>query len=126
MVNPKIYRSGRRILFIPAGTNQIPEGAEGFDIPGVLFTHRRGHCSFHTMVKEHQLTDPVLVRIARIVDEADTVQEISLEPVAAGLDFICRGIRLSSEDGHDALRKGNLIYEALYAQISEQLKQHNK
>jgi hypothetical protein len=56
-------------------------------------------------------------KIAQIVDEADTVQEVFLEPVAPGLDFICDGISLSSEDDYEALEKGFNIYEALYAMI---------
>jgi hypothetical protein len=78
-------------LFVPAGAKPLPEGAEPFDIPGVRLTHRRGHCTVHTMLKQYQLKDPVLARIARIVDEADAVQEVALEPAAPGLDLICRG-----------------------------------
>ncbi|WP_368298829.1 chromate resistance protein ChrB domain-containing protein [Cytobacillus firmus] len=110
-----------KFLFVPVGHKPLPEGAEPFDIPGVRYTHRRGHCTFHTMLKEFKLKDPVLDRIARIVDEADTVQEITLEPVATGLDFICRGIRLSSPDDYTALERGGFIYEALYAKLSKEL-----
>lgn len=104
-------------LFIPSG-QMLPDGYEAFDIPGVRLTHRGGHCTFHTVVREYQLTDPVLARIASILDEADTAQEVTLEPVAAGLDFLCQGIRLTSADDHVAVERGRLIYEALYAQIA--------
>jgi hypothetical protein len=60
----------------------------------------------------------VLRHIARIIDEADTVQEAAVEPVAAGLDLICRGIRRTSKDDHEALERGALVYEALYAEIA--------
>lgn len=103
--------------FIPAGQMMVPEGYEPFDIPGVRLTHRRGHCTFHTLLQEYQLTDPVLTRIASIIDEADTLQEITLEPSAAGLDLICRGVRLISPDDASALEHGKIIYEALYAQL---------
>ncbi|MFC4768608.1 chromate resistance protein ChrB domain-containing protein [Effusibacillus consociatus] len=105
-------------LFIPSGHKPLPEGAEPFDLPGVRLTHRRGHCTFHTMLREFDLKDPVLHRIARIVDEADTVQEVTLESVAPGLDLICRGIRLTSLDDHTALERGKLIFEGLYAQLA--------
>jgi hypothetical protein len=104
--------------FIPVGQAPLPDEYEPFDIPGVRLTHRGGHCTFHTMLHEYQLTDPVLRRIAVIIDEADTVQEVTLEPIAAGLDFICRGIRLTSPDDPTAIERGRLIYEALYAQIT--------
>jgi hypothetical protein len=105
-------------LFVPAGHKPLPEGAEPFDIPGVRLSHHRGRCTFSTMLREYDLHDPVLQRIAHIVDEADTVQDVTLEPAASGLDVICRGIRLVSPDDQVALERGRLIYDALYAQLN--------
>ncbi|MBI3160918.1 MAG: chromate resistance protein [Chloroflexi bacterium] len=105
-------------LFVPAGSKTFPKGAEPFDIPGVRYSHHRGHCTFHTFLKENKLDDPILARIAQIVDEADIAQEVSVEPAAAGLDLICRGLRRISKDDTEALERGRLIYEALYAEIS--------
>jgi hypothetical protein len=110
--------SEAEFTFVPIGQKPLPEGLEPFDIPGVRLSHRRGHCTFHTMLKEYKIKDSVLERIARIVDEADTIQEIFLEPIAPGLDFICDGIRLTTPDDITALSRGNLIFEALYAQLS--------
>lgn len=104
--------------FVPAGTKPLPKDAEPFDIPGARFSHHRGHCTFHTMLKEHDLQDPNLVRIANIIDEADLVQEVNVEPAAFGLDLICRGLRRISADDQEALERGILLYEALYAEIS--------
>jgi hypothetical protein len=70
------------------------------------------------MLREYKLTDPVLARIARIIDEADTVQEVKIEPAAAGLDLICSGLRRTCPDDATAIDKGAMIYEALYAQLS--------
>ena len=106
--------------FIPIGQTPLPEGYEPFDIPGVRLTHRRGHCTFHTLLQEYPLDDPILQRIAQMIDEADVVQEITVEPVAAGLDFICQGIRRVSPDDQVALERGSLIYEALYAQLASE------
>jgi hypothetical protein len=107
-----------QFLFIPWGQKELPEGAEPFDIPGVRFSHYRGHCTFHTLIKEYTLKDIILQEMAQIVDEADTVQEVLLEPAAAGLDIICHGIRLISETDQAALEKGYMIYEALYAHLA--------
>lgn len=104
-------------VFIPAGQTALPPEAEPFDIPGARLSHHRGHCTFDTLLRAYQLDDPVLKRIARIVDEADIVQEVTVEPAAAGLDLICRGLRLTSPDDTTALERGALIYEALYAQL---------
>ena len=99
-------------LFVPVETHATPEGAEPFDIPGVRLSHRHGRSSFHTMLDEYELSDPILRRIAQIVDEADTAQEVLLEPAAPGLDQICRGIRLTSPSDQVAFERGYLIYEA--------------
>lgn len=107
-----------KFLFVPKGTSELPKGAEPFDIPGVRLSHHRGHCSFFAFLREYKLADPILDRIARIVDEADTVQEVSIEPAAAGLDAICEGLRLTSPDDATALERGVLVYEALYAALA--------
>jgi hypothetical protein len=110
-----------KYLFIPVGTTDIPEGAEPFDIPNVRLSHHQGHCSFHAFLREYKLDDPVLRRIARIIDEADTVQEALVEPAATGLDLICEGIRLTSPDDPTALERGAIVYDALYARLAAEM-----
>ena len=106
------------MIFVPANSQPLPEGAEPFDIPGTRLSHYKGHCSFHTMLREYRLDDPVLHRMARIIDEADIVQDVAIEPVAPGLDFICRGLRLICSDDHEAVERSHYIYEGLYAKLS--------
>jgi hypothetical protein len=108
--------------FVSEGTvgPGLPKGAEPFDVPGVRLSHHGGHCSFHAIMREYKLTDPILARIARIVDEADTVQEALVEPAAPGLDVICAGIRLTSPDDRTALERGALVYDALYAALARE------
>jgi hypothetical protein len=107
-------------LFVPPGSQPLPAGAKAFDIPGVRLSHHRGHCTFHTMLREYDLQDPVLQRIARVVDEADVVQEVAVEPVAPGLDLLCRGLRAISPDDQVALDRGALLYDALYAELARE------
>ena len=108
-----------KFQFVPVGqTTDLPASAEPFDIPGVRLSHHQGHCSFHALLREYKLTDPILHRIARIVDEADTVQEVRVEPAAPGLDLICEGIRAISPDDYVALERGAMIYDALYAWLT--------
>ncbi len=104
-------------LFVPEGRKELPGDAEPFDIPAARLSHHGGHCSFHAILKEYELDDPVLARIARIIDEADTIQEMSVEPAAPGLDLVCRGIRIVSADDRVALERGGMIYDALYAEL---------
>jgi hypothetical protein len=107
------------LVFIPVGQRPLPDGAEPFDIPGERLSHHGGHCSFYAFLAAFSLTDPTLARIGRMIDEVDTVQEASLEPGAAGLDLICRGIRRTSPDDHAAIERGALVYDALYAELRE-------
>lgn len=104
--------------FIPVGQTPLVEGMEAFDIPGMRLTHRGGHCTFHTLLLEYKLDDPILHRIASIIDEADILQEVMIEPVAAGLDFLCQGIRRISPDDRTAIEHGRFLYDALYAQLT--------
>jgi hypothetical protein len=94
---------------------------EAFDIPGARLSHRQGHATFQTMLNEYRIENPALHRIARIIDEADTVQEALLEPMAAGLDQLARGVRLICRDDHEAIDKGQVLFEALYAVINADL-----
>src|SRR5258708_40126178 len=106
-----------KFLFVAAGTSPLPAGAEPFDIPGVRLSHHQGHGSFHSILFAYDLTDPILKRIARMIDEVDTLQEALLEPAAPGLDLICRGLRRVSGADQTAIDRGYLIYEALYAAL---------
>ena len=103
--------------FIPTGERLMPEDGEPFDIPGTRYSHHGGHCTFYALLTEHNLDDPVLTRIAQMVDEADEIQEVMVEPAAYGLDLICRGLRQISRDDFEAMERGLLLYDALYAQL---------
>jgi hypothetical protein len=107
--------------FIPEGSSAPDTNAEAFDIPGMRLSHHHGRSSVHTIILEYKLTGPVLMQIARIVDEADEIVEIALEPVAPGLDLICRGIRRMSANDSIALERGALIFDALYAELTQEL-----
>jgi hypothetical protein len=113
----KVIDPKAEFVFIPEGSKKIAKGAEPFDIPGVRLSHHGGHCSFFAVVKEYKITDPILKRIARIIDEADTVQEALVEPAAAGLDLICTGIGLTSADDWEAITRGAVLFDALYAAL---------
>jgi hypothetical protein len=116
----KFIDGNPEFVFIPEGSTAVPTGAEAFDIPGVRLSHHGGHCSFHAFLGEYKLDDPALRRIARIIDEADTVQVANVEPSAPGLDLLCAGIRLTSADDHVALERGAMLYDALHAALTRE------
>lgn len=104
-------------IFIPVNEGSLPDQGEPFDIPGARFSHHGGHCTFYALLKEYNLDDPVLARIAQMIDEVDEIQEVMIEPAAHGLDLICRGLRQISRDDFEAMERGALVYDALYAQL---------
>lgn len=107
-------------VFVPEGSHDLPIDAEPFDIPGVRLSHHSGHCSFYAFLTAYDLKDRTLARIARIIDEADTVTDVELEAAAPGLDLLCRGLRRISLDDDVALARGAVLFEALYAQLESE------
>ncbi len=85
-----------------------------FDVPGVELTHVGETCSFDTLVTAYGIVDPALLRLAEIVRGADTARP-DLAPEAAGLLALSLGISASTDDDQEALRRGMVLYDALYA-----------
>jgi hypothetical protein len=109
--------SEAEFLFVPKGSvaeRASAEGAIPFDVPGVELGHREGRCSFDAIVEKYGLTDPALLRLARIVRAADT-DDLPAEPLAAGLEAIATGYGLRYPDDHENLRRQFEVYDALYA-----------
>ena len=92
---------------------QVPSDATPFDMRGVELGHHGGDCSFETILRRHDLTDPVLWRIAEAVHEADLDDERFDAPEAPGLDVILRGLSMT---GHDERTLGvsGPIFDGLY------------
>ncbi|MFC7247430.1 chromate resistance protein ChrB domain-containing protein [Catellatospora aurea] len=49
----------------------VPDAATPFDMRGVRLGHHGPDCSFETILRHYEITDPVLWKIAQIVHEAD-------------------------------------------------------
>ena len=65
---------------------------------GVEFGHHGHDCTFETLLRRHDLDDPVLWRIAEIVHEADLDDERFDAPEAPGFDVILRGLSMVCDD----------------------------
>lgn len=89
--------------------NAIP-----FDIPGVEYTHYEDECTFDYFIKKHKLNDPALKTLAVIVRGADTDRH-DLAVEAPGLWAISAGLAHNNEDDNELLKKGLIIYDALYS-----------
>jgi hypothetical protein len=90
-----------------------PAGATAFDIPGAELSHHFGDCSFETILRRYDLTDPVLWQIAAIVHEADLDDQRYDAPEAPGLDMALRGLSMIRGDD-DILRITGPVFDGIY------------
>jgi hypothetical protein len=94
--------------------DEVPADATSFDIAGAELSHHDGNCSFEAFLVHYHLHDPALMRIARIVHEADLEDERYDAPEAAGVEAIIRGLGRTHADD-DVLELSAPLFEALYA-----------
>lgn len=90
------------------------EEATPFDTPGAELGHKDGACSFDAIVAKYGLKDKALLRLARIVNAADT-DRLSADPLAAGLEAIATGYSLRFPDDLENIERQFEVYDALYA-----------
>ena len=90
-------------------------GGKSFDAPGADYNHRGPLCTFEVMIADHQLADPVLHRLAKIVHGADIEGEEKTTPESSGLVAIANGFAATTPDDHEKLRLQFPVYDALYA-----------
>ena len=90
------------------------EGAIPFDCPGAELHHQDDLCSFDVIIKKYQLTDKALLRLAQIVNAADT-DNLANDPLAAGLEAIAVGYSLRFPSDKENLVHQYEVYDALYA-----------
>jgi hypothetical protein len=93
--------------------DQVPADATVFDMRGAELGHHGADCSFETILRRHDLTDPVLWRIAAIVHEADLDDERYDAPEAVGLDVVLRGLSMIRAD-QDILDLTGPLFDGLY------------
>ena len=93
--------------------SDTPSDAVAFDMRGVELSHHNGDCTFETILRRHDLDDPVLWRLAQIVHEADLDDGRYDAPEAPGLDAILRGLSLVGPD-EATVRVAQSIFEGLY------------
>jgi len=91
----------------------IPPHATAFDIQGADLSHHGGDCTFETILRQYNLTDPILWRLAGIVHQADLEDDTYDAPEAPGLDLVLRGLSISHDD-HEILGITGPIFDGIY------------
>jgi hypothetical protein len=92
---------------------EVPDGATAFDIRGAALSHHGPDCSFETILRRYELTDPALWRIAQIVHEADLDDQRYDAPEAPGLDVALRGLSMVFAD-EKVLELTGPLFDGLY------------
>lgn len=105
--------------FLFVASDKVLETAEEqsaipLDTPGAFLHHRDGLCTFDVLIKEYGLSDPALLRMARVVNAADT-DHPEADPLAAGLEAIASGYSLRYPDDLENIERQLAVYDALYA-----------
>ena len=103
---------GAEFVFV-SDPAEMPAGATPFDMRGVELGHHGGDCSFETILRRYDLTDPVLWRIAAIVHEADLDDERYDAPEAPGFDVALRGLSMTCDDTQILAVTGP-VFDGLY------------
>ncbi len=109
--------SDAEFLFVPK--NKVletaeKEGAIAFDTPGAELHHRDDLCTFDVIIKEYELTDKPLLRMARIINAADT-NRLENDPLAAGFEAIAVGYSIRFPNDLENILAQFEVYDALYA-----------
>jgi hypothetical protein len=109
--------SDAEFLFVPK--SKVLEVAEkqdaiAFDTPGADLHHRESLCTFDVIIEEYSLTDKALLRMAKIINAADT-DNLDADPMAAGFEAIAVGYSLRYPEDLENIHRQFEVYDSLYA-----------
>jgi len=71
-------------------------------------------CTFDVIIKDYELTDKALLRMARVINAADT-NRLDADSLAAGFEAIAVGYGLRYPDDLENIEGQFEVYDALYA-----------
>lgn len=115
----RVLDSAADFVFV-ADAAEVPDDATPFDMRGVELGHHGGDCTFETILRRHNVDDPVLWRLAQIVHEADIDDERFDAPEAAGLDAVLRGLSMVCGDER-VLELTGPMFDGLYEYLRREL-----
>lgn len=104
-----IYVPKEKVFDKAKELNAIP-----YDLPGAEYSHYGDECTFDFILKKHQLHEPVLHQLAKIIRGADT-DNFQLSSQSAGLWAISAGLSYNFKNDYEQLEIGLKIYDALYS-----------
>jgi hypothetical protein len=109
--------SEAEFLFVPkASVVEVAakQMAIPFDTPGVELNHEGDLCTFDVIIRKYGLSDPALLRMAKIINAADT-NHLDQDSLAPGLEAIAVGYSLRFPADLENVERQFEVYDALYA-----------
>lgn len=99
-------------------------GATPFDVKDVELGHHGKEYAFEAILKKYALSDDLaLVLLGKIVNGADTDNELWHQPEGPGLKAIAEGFRhLGFENDHEINAAEWIVYDALFAYCKEMVR----
>ena len=110
--------SAAEFIFVPK--SQVAQVAKErdaipYDVPNVELGHKNGKCSFEAIIETYGLTDPALLRLAKIIHAADIEADLHTDEIAPGLEALAVGYSLRFPEDAENLSRQFDLYDALYA-----------
>ncbi|MBI5664248.1 MAG: chromate resistance protein, partial [Nitrospirae bacterium] len=100
------------------GRGSTPDHVVMFDTKDGDFTHKGDLCTFEVLVRSFGIKDRAVKKIAELVHELDVKDEKFHSSKARGVEEILIGIRKSSKNDMEILKKGMDVFEMLYTSIT--------
>ncbi len=123
----KFVDPAAEFLFMPPDQVAVVAEATGaipYDVAGAELGHHEGRCSFEAILQRYNLVeDPALVLLGRIVNGADTDNNLYHQPEGPGLEAVAEGFRhLGYPDDHAINAAEWIVYDALYAYCQQMVR----
>jgi len=94
----------------------VPPDATAFDMVGADLSHHGDDVTFETILRRHDLLDPVLWRLAEIVHQADVEDDLYDAPEADGIDTVIRALGIDHDD-EDVRAFTATMFDSLYGYL---------
>ncbi len=91
---------------------ELAADATPFDMRGIELSHHHGDCSFETILRRYDLTDPVLWKIAEIIHEAHLDDERYDAPKPPASTSPCAAYLVCTD--HQTLTHTTPVFDGLY------------
>ncbi|MBL8135861.1 MAG: chromate resistance protein [Acidobacteria bacterium] len=85
-----------------------------FDMFSVEFSHQGDDCTFETLCRVFDITDPAVARLAQLVHDLDLKDARFGAPDAGTVGTLIEGLQLTTADDDRLLERGMTIFESMY------------